>query len=141
MKKLLKFNEMLEKPVYTLRGLVLGDELEGKYKITTEGLHAIYKALYNGDSIDGAFEFATYLTENGSIDIDTVFPILSEFIYDALSNSASDKKIVESIYEGEHLNYFDDRNSMFEEFENGEYSDWAYEVADLLGFGEYFEEK
>lgn len=144
MKKILKFNEMLEtspKPVkYSFRGLVLGDELDGKYKMTTEGLHAVYKALYNGEDVDGAFEFAEYLTEDEKY-IDFVYQYLSEFIYDKLINNATEKDILQTIFDGEHLNYLDSRNSMFEEFDNNYYSTWVMEVADLIGLGKYFNEE
>jgi len=142
MKKILKFNEMLEaKPEYSFRGLVLGDELDGKYKMTTEGLHAVYKALYNGEDVDGAFEFAEYLTEDNEKYIDFVYQYLSEFIYDKLINNATEKDILQTIFDGEHLNYLDSRNNMFEEFDNNYYSTWVMEVADLIGLGKYFNEE
>jgi hypothetical protein len=139
MKKILKFNEMLEaKPEYSFRGLVLGDELNGKYKMTTEGLHAVYKALYNGEDVDGAFEFAEYLTEDNEKYIDFVYQYLSEFIYDKLIDDATERNILQTIFDGEHLNYLDSRNSMFEEFDNNSYDTWVMEVADLIGLGKYF---
>ena len=144
MKKILKFNEMLEaepKSVkYSFRGLLLGDELDGKYKMTTEGLHAVYKALYNGDDVDGAFEFAEYLSEDEK-NIDFVYQYLSEFIYDKLINEATEKEILQMIFDGEHLNYLDSRNDMFMEFNNNDYDIWVMEVADLIGLGKYFNEE
>ena len=145
MKKILKFNEMLEaapKSVkYSFRGLVLGDELDGKYKMTTEGLHAVYKTLYNGEGVDGAVEFAEYLTEENEKYIDFVYQYLSEFIYDKLINEATEKEILQMIFDGEHLNYLDSRNDMFMEFNNNDYDIWVMEVADLIGLGKYFNEE
>ena len=142
MRKILKFNEMMEVPTeeYTLRGLVLGYEQDGKYKMTTEGLHAVYKVLYNGEDVDGAFEFAEYLSKDEK-NIDFVYQHLSEFIYDKLVDDATEKEILQTIFDGEHLNYLDSRNEMFEEFYSNEYDTWVMEVADLIGLGGYFNEK
>ena len=80
---------------YTLRCLILGTELDGKYGMTVDGLEAIYHALYNGEDVYGAVEFAQYATQNINNEDFTmdVFDNLKTFIYDKISNDSSDKEI------------------------------------------------
>lgn len=145
MEKILKFNEMLEhdepESVENLRELVLGEELDGKYQMTTKGLYAVYKALYNGEDIDGAFEFAEYLFEDEDADFEYIYQYLSKFIYDKLIDDSTEKEILQTIFDGEHLNYLSPRDDMFVEFDNNDYDTWVMEVANLIGLGGLFNEE
>jgi len=142
MARIKRIDEMSNNKKYTLRGLVLGTELDGKYMMTDDGLKAVYHALYNGEDVDGAIEFAEYAAEriNKSEFEAYISECIKPFIYDKLSDDASYKKILDTIYDGDYLNYLSPSVSAFEEFDNGNYTQWAYEVANLIGLGKYYEE-
>ena len=126
-----KINEMAGN--YTLKGLLLGYEEEGKYAMAVDGFQAIYQTLYSGDEVNGAVDFCVYASEKSNIDEESIFDYLCEFIFDKLVDDATDAKIINTIYNGDHLNYLSSRCEMFKEFDNSQYTQWASEVADLLG--------
>ena len=86
MKHIKRIYEMTNNGNYTLRCLILGTELDGKYGMTVDGLEAIYHALYNGEDVYGAVEFAQYATQNINNEDFTmdVFDNLKTFIYDKI---------------------------------------------------------
>lgn len=126
-----KINEMAGN--YTLKGLLLGYEEEGKYAMTVYGFQAIYQTLYSDDEVNGAVDFCVYASEKPNIDEESIFDYLCEFIFDKLVDDATDEKIINTIYNGDHLNYLSSRCEMFREFDNSQYTQWASKVADLLG--------
>lgn len=141
MKHIKRIYEMTNNGNYALRYLILGTELDGKYDMTVDGLEAIYHALYNGEEVNGAVEFAQYATQNINNEDFTVdvFDNLKMFIYDKISNDYSDKEIIDTIYNGDYLNYLSSNVDAFENFENDDYSNWAYEVAKLIGIEKYYQ--
>lgn len=141
MKHIKRIYEMTNNGNYTLRCLILGTELDGKYGMTVDGLEAIYHALYNGEDVYGAVEFAQYATQNINNEDFTmdVFDNLKTFIYDKISNDSSDKEIIDTIYNGDYLNYLSSNVDAFENFENDDYSNWAYEVAKLIGIEKHYQ--
>jgi len=135
-----KINEMSGN--YTLRDIILGHDFRGKYQMTVEGLHAIYQALYRGEDVYGAIEFVNFAIDNGiespmgvpyGISSNSMRECLMSFIYNKLVDDVSDEEILNAIYDGEHLNYINSRDDMFENFENEDYREWANEVANILG--------
>lgn len=115
---------------YTLRGLVLGNELDGEYYISIYAIAAIYNALYSDTSVNAIIDFVD--SAEGS---DESFNLelgrkAADFIYDKLAEDACDDDIVNAVYNGDFLYYFSPHYVFSSCME---YKEWAKRVASLLG--------
>lgn len=123
---------------YTLKGLMLGYDADGKYALTVEGFEALYRTLYSGD-IDMLMEFCGGFYEAISQypgredDAVEVWGFFKEFICDKILGDCSDKKVIETIESQDSgLHYkIGNMSDLFEEGDDEE--DWAYGVKSLLG--------
>ena len=114
----------------SLEDLILGNDIDGSYAMTLDGIIAVYKVLYN-DDIEKMIDFINYVVENADEEIgQETLTWAKMFMVDKVFDETTEREFVEAVESGEFMNYI--CGDAFENFSNYGYDEWAWEVKTLI---------
>ena len=112
----------------SLKDLILGNDFD--YAMTLDGIIAVYRVLYSGD-IEKMNDFVNYVVENADEEVgQEILTWAKMFMADKVFEETTEKEFVEVVENGEFMNYI--CGNAFENFDNYDYADWAWEVKNLI---------